>query len=60
MCEVFDLDSVVAWIGFIVDVLSLIEGGRSLDRVPVFSGEGILGSLLETLLAFRQALVPVE
>jgi hypothetical protein len=33
------------------DILSVVECGRSLDRVPVFAGEGILGSLLETLLA---------
>jgi len=30
-----------------------------LDRVPVLAGEGILGLLLEALLSFRKALVPI-
>jgi hypothetical protein len=30
-----------------------------LDRIPIFSGEGVLGPLLETFLAFRKALVPM-
>ena len=29
-----------------------------LNGVPVFSGEGVLGPLLEALLAFGKALVP--
>ena len=29
-----------------------------LDAVPVLTGEGVLGSLLEALLALRQSLVP--
>ncbi len=29
-----------------------------LDLVPILSGERILGSLLETLLSLREALVP--
>lgn len=40
------------------DVLSVIEGRRSFEIVPVLSGEGILGSLLETLLALGQTLIP--
>jgi hypothetical protein len=30
----------------------------NLDRVLVLAGEGVNGSLLDTLLALRQALVP--
>lgn len=31
-----------------------------LDGVPVLAGEGVDGSLLETLLALRQSLVPID
>jgi hypothetical protein len=41
-----------------LDILPGVEGGRCFDRVPVFSGEGVLGSLLETFLALGKALVP--
>ena len=36
------------------------EVGTYLDRVPVLAGEGVLGPLLEALLALRQSLVPIE
>ena len=40
-------------------LVSKEERGRSyLNRVPVFASERILGSLLETLLALGQALIP--
>lgn len=42
-----------------LNVLSVVEGRWSLEVVPIFSGEWILGSLLETLLALRQTLIPV-
>lgn len=32
----------------------------NLDAVPVLAGEGVLGLLLETLLALGQTLVPVD
>ena len=35
-----------------------MSAGTDLDRVPVFSGEGILGLLLQALLALGQSLVP--
>ena len=34
--------------------------GIYLDGIPVLAGKGVLGSLLEALLALRQSLVPIN
>jgi len=37
--------------------LANVEGGRSLDIIPVLAGEGVNDLLLKTLLAFRETLI---